>query len=77
VGAAVLAVVRHGLRGVVPIGSGRTRSVRELVEALRVEWVPTIGADTLGPQYHEAADTTRLRALGWAPYQTERLFSGG
>jgi hypothetical protein len=73
----VLAAVRHDLRGIVPIGTGQTRFVHELIEALGVEWVPTIGADKLGPQYHEAADMRRLRALGWTPYQTERLFRGG
>lgn len=77
VASAVIEVVRHQLRGVVPIGSGRARSVHELVEALGVEWAPLSGPDVVGPQYHEPADTTRLRALGWSPHQTERLFIGG
>lgn len=76
VGRAVVVTVRHRLHGVVPIGSGRLRTVRDLVAALGVPWIPTADAPTAISQHHEAADSTRLRDLGWSPKLTEQLFGG-
>jgi nucleoside-diphosphate-sugar epimerase len=77
VGRAVVAAVRHGLRGEVPIGSGRLRRVRELVAALGVPWIPEAGAaPNAVSQVDDVADIHRLRELGWAPARTEELFDG-
>lgn len=77
VGTAVATVVRHDLTGVVDVGSGRCRSVAELVERIGVEWrqVPRQGP----PVQHDehAADIRRLGGLGWAPVATEEFFDHG
>jgi hypothetical protein len=67
--------VTHRIRGVVPIGSGRARRVSELVDALGVPWRG--GEAGTAPKFtHEdvAADTSRLRAVGWNPSRTEEFF---
>ena len=74
VGAAVIVALRHDLRGIVPIGSGVARAVYELVEALGVAWVAPKDPDGAADHYDEVADTGRLRACGWSPRFTERLF---
>lgn len=63
------------LVGEVPIGSGTTRSVRDLVEALGVPWQPAQEPPKNLPHHHEAADTSGLRARGWQPIRTEELFN--
>lgn len=70
---AVIAAVRHDLRGVVEIGSGRLRRVSDLVEAAGARWVHGPRADD---EIHDetAADVTRLLRTGWAPDETERFF---
>ena len=76
VGRAVVVAVEHRLDGVVPIGSGRLRRVCDLVMALGVPWVPASDqVDTARPQLHDIADSRRLRELGWAPTDTEKLFA--
>lgn len=77
VGTAVVATLRHGLRGEVPIGSGRLRRVSELVTALGVPWAAAPVADSTAPQHHDAADVSRLREHGWSPAHTKEMFHGG
>jgi nucleoside-diphosphate-sugar epimerase len=78
VGTAVVETVRHGLRGEVPIGSGRLRQVGELVTALGVSWSPDPAhVDKVPPQHHQAAEIGRLLALGWSPIRTTELFTRG
>lgn len=76
VGQAILAAVRHDLRGPIDIGTGRIRSVAELVSAFGVTWELAGGAQPAGPTHRElAADSTALRATGWLPTTTEELFA--
>jgi nucleoside-diphosphate-sugar epimerase len=80
VGAAAATAACHRLAGETEIGSGRLRSVRELVEALGVAWeasaVPAKSADVSAPHAHRAANVARLLDLGWSPTTTEELFPG-
>ena len=83
VGSAVVAAVRHGLSGQVPIGSGRLHTVAALVAALGVPWIPaeqpsaTDHEPRAAPPAHaeQPADVARLRAVGWEPTRTEELFA--
>ncbi len=76
VGAAVVSAVTHRLRGVVPIGSGRTRRVSDLVDALGVPWNGGDAANGSKITHEDAAaDVSRLRALGWKPSRTEEFFT--
>lgn len=73
VGLAITAALRHGMRGVIEIGSGQTRSVRELVERLGVPWT------TCSPRLHEddstePADVGPLLSVGWQAVTTEEFF---
>ena len=75
VGGAIVLTVRRGLRGEVPIGSGRLRRVRDLVAALGIEWEAShepAGAEA--GHLNEVADTRRLLELGWTPARTDELF---
>jgi nucleoside-diphosphate-sugar epimerase len=77
VAAAVRTAATHRLAGEVEIGSGRLRTVRQLVEALGAAWqagaAPAAGTP---PHAHEAANVARLVDLGWSPTTTEELFPG-
>jgi nucleoside-diphosphate-sugar epimerase len=76
VGRAIVATVRHGLRGEVPVGSGRLRRVCDLVAALGVEWAAADDRETsTAGHVGEVADTRRLRELGWTPARTDELFA--
>lgn len=74
VGRAIVACVRAGLTGQVPIGSGTTRQVCDLVSGLGISWVA--GRDAVHVESHAArpADTGRLRSTGWFPTSTEEFF---
>jgi nucleoside-diphosphate-sugar epimerase len=74
VGRAVVTAVSHRLMGVVPIGSGRTRRVADLVGALGVRWTRSLGSPPDVGHEDVAADTSRLRAAGWKPSRTEEFF---
>ena len=76
VAVAALAVVRSGIGGEVPVGSGTLRPVRDLVRALGATWRQADPQVTTGPHHHEPADTRRLADLGWSATNTEELFSG-
>lgn len=76
VGLAIVEAVRHDLRGEVPIGSGRLRRVQDLIAALGIPWVAEGEPQTGGVEHlSEAADTSRLGAVGWAPERTNALFA--
>lgn len=78
VGRAIVATVSHGLTGEVPIGSGRQRSVADLVARVGATWSADEGEQDPPPTHSgDAADTTRLAALGWAPTRTEEFFTHG
>jgi nucleoside-diphosphate-sugar epimerase len=70
---AILVVAQHELRDVIPIGSGTSRKVRELVAALGVEWR---AEPSSAPEIHdhEVADTTILRMHDWTPSATDLVF---
>lgn len=74
VGRAVAVVVARGLAGPVDIGSGRLRTVHELVEVLGVPWrAGELPADH-APHVHTPADIAVLQAAAWVPTSTEELF---
>lgn len=72
VSAAVCAVVASGLRGLVPIGSGRNHSVAQLATAAGAPGVaarmPPLAVDSY------TADTSRLVAIGWTAEWTKEYF---
>lgn len=74
VGAAVVAAVRNGCTGYLPVGSGRVRRVADLVTALGVAW--RRGADAPAVSHTEApAAIGWLHDLGWHPTTTEEFFA--
>ncbi len=79
VGRAVEVAVAHDLRGLVPIGSGRTHRVSELVEALGLRWQASdprhLAPGHRGPHRDSPADVTRLLQTGWTPTRTEEFFA--
>jgi nucleoside-diphosphate-sugar epimerase len=77
VGRAIVNIVQFNLRGVVPIGSGESRPVREVVEMLGTTWVQAMtSADPIErPQNHAAADIAPLRRINWSPDLTTSFFS--
>ena len=78
VGSAVVHALEHRLTGEVPIGSGTTRSVSELVECLGGRWRAADVLDGAGASHaEEAADVSALRRVGWAPSRTDATFAGG
>lgn len=78
VGRAIVASVSHGVAGEVPIGSGRLRSVADLVTRVGATWSADEAMQDPPPTHSgETADTTRLAALGWAPTRTEEFFTHG
>lgn len=78
VGRAIVASVAHGLAGEVPIGSGRLRSVADLVTRVGASWSADEAQQAPPPTHSgETADTTRLAAVGWAPTRTEEFFTHG
>jgi nucleoside-diphosphate-sugar epimerase len=76
VGRAIVEVVRHGLRGVVQIGSGELRKVQDLVAVLGVPWIQDTDSVDFAAQSEEAADIERLREIGWSPLRTDEFFGG-
>jgi nucleoside-diphosphate-sugar epimerase len=77
VGRAVVLAAQHRLAGELPIGSGHLRRVCDLVGALGIAWtVEGSTGDGTRPQLHDAADSHRLRELGWVPTRTDELFAG-
>jgi nucleoside-diphosphate-sugar epimerase len=74
VGRAVAVVVARGLAGPIDIGSGRLRTVHELVEALGVPWRAGELPAHQAPHVHIAADNSMLQAAAWVPTRTEELF---
>jgi nucleoside-diphosphate-sugar epimerase len=72
VGSAIAVVLEHRLDGILDIGSGRGRTVRELALACGAE----VDAPEEPPAASEAvADTTPLRELGWSAGATEAFFA--
>lgn len=73
VGAAVVAAIMHDLRGSIDIGSGRLRSVVELVKACDATWTSSTRIDAV--QHDDStADIRRLRQVGWRPRATDAFF---
>lgn len=75
VGRGVLIAIRHGLRGELPLGSGKLRAVSDVVEALNVRWSGSQRGHLPATQHHGAADMHRLRSCGWLPRMTEEFFA--
>jgi len=71
---AIVSVVRHGIRGVVQIGSGELRTVEELVSALGVESTAAPDRGPSVPQLHDRADPSALFEIGWVPEATSAFF---
>jgi nucleoside-diphosphate-sugar epimerase len=74
VGRALSVAVAYRLSGEVPIGSGRLRTVGELLTAAGKSWTAAADPQPSPPQRHEAADIQRLTELGWTPSTTENFF---
>lgn len=74
VGAAVVCAVTRGLKGYLPIGSGRLRRVCDLVVALGARWELTAGPSPTTTHAETAADTAWLTEHGWTPTRTQELF---
>jgi nucleoside-diphosphate-sugar epimerase len=78
VGRAIVTAVAHELAGEVQIGSGRLRTVAELVTRLGAAWSADPDPGAAAPTHtDQTADTTRLIRAGWAPTRTEELFDHG
>jgi nucleoside-diphosphate-sugar epimerase len=73
VGTAIVSVIEHDLRGVVDVGSGRSRSVVDLVHALGAGWCAAENTDSQDGDV--VADNDRLLRVGWRPVATESFFS--
>lgn len=74
VGSAIALAVGQGLRGVVEIGCGRTRTVGDLVSAMGLAWVPG------QPTPVAATPPARIDALlaaGWSADLTQEFFADG
>jgi len=74
VGRAIVEAVRARLTGQVPIGSGTTHQVCDLVSALEISWVCAQDAGNVESHAPRPADTGRLRSTGWVPTSTEEFF---
>lgn len=77
VGAAIIQVLRHQMRGEVSIGSGELRRVRDLVSALGAKWTPAAQVTNEPPQHQAAADIQPLLDHGWLPSYTKEMFHDG
>lgn len=76
VGAAIVAVVSHRMMGSLDIGSGRLRSVAQLVESCGAAWRPGMGAAAAAVQHDDSvARIDRLEAVGWQPRATDEFFN--
>jgi nucleoside-diphosphate-sugar epimerase len=77
VAGAIQTCLQHDLRGVVDVGSGRTRLVTELVERLGARWAGSTRPSR--PVQHDGrvADIDILTNVGWAPTTTEAFFKHG
>lgn len=73
VASAILAVVRAGLAGCIPIGAGRTRTAAEVVEALGATVSP-FPADAPKTGSTPPADISALVSIGWRPAATKEFF---
>ena len=72
---AIVLAVTSGRLGLLPIGSGATRQVREVVEALGATWhAPSRESDCSFPR-DPVIDTAWLQTLGWAPTRTQEFFA--
>jgi nucleoside-diphosphate-sugar epimerase len=74
VASAIALVISEGIRGLVPIGSGRLHTVAELARAAGAR-----DYATAGPPWHtdtlHTADITKLAGSGWRPRWTEEYFN--
>jgi nucleoside-diphosphate-sugar epimerase len=74
VASAALCALRQDLRGPIDVGSGRIRTVGELVAALGATWEgAAAGVGVTHPE--TAADIDRMLASGWSPTITEEFFA--
>ncbi|MFL6106651.1 MAG: NAD-dependent epimerase/dehydratase family protein [Marmoricola sp.] len=74
VGEAMVQIISHGLAGVIDVGSGVARTVRDLASACGA-----VVADHVGdgrPAAEVVADTSELAARGWRPRATTTFFAG-
>ena len=78
VGSAIATVVDEDLTGLIEIGSGRLRTVDEVLVALGrhcgIQYSGT--SPPPGRPARKGADVERLLMTGWRPMQTENLFAG-
>jgi nucleoside-diphosphate-sugar epimerase len=73
VASAVALVIGEGMRGLVPVGSGRLHTVAELARAAGAPGFEHAEAPRRADPLH-TADTTRLTESGWRPRWTEEYF---
>jgi nucleoside-diphosphate-sugar epimerase len=70
-GTAIRTALEAGLTGSIDIGSGRTCTVAELVEAYGCRWIAD-GTPSTAAASETAADVEELRDAGWSPEVTDR-----
>ncbi|WP_392544874.1 NAD-dependent epimerase/dehydratase family protein [Oryzobacter telluris] len=70
---AMVTAVTADLTGLLAVGSGRSRTVSELVEALGARW-SAVAAERTEHHSVELADIEWLTARGWRPRYTDMLF---
>ncbi len=73
VATAIVAVIREGIAGCIPIGAGRTRTAAEVVRALGASVSP-FPADAPKTGSTPPADTRALVSVGWRPTATKEFF---
>lgn len=69
----IVATIREGLEGVIEIGSGRQRTVAQLMRGASFAW--TADEQPTDEEHdNRVADISRLRAVGWTTAETDRYF---
>jgi nucleoside-diphosphate-sugar epimerase len=76
VASAIQFAIDASMLGLIEIGSGRTRSVRDVCKAFGVD-VAASRAMSSSIDSVPCADTNRLRSVGWSPESTENFFREG
>lgn len=77
VATALVAIVMSATKGEIDIGSGRLRSVHELISLLPVRMTPLDEGAALKWSVSVPASLDRLERIGWYPAHTEALFGRG
>ena len=74
VASAIALVIREGMRGLVPIGSGRVHTVAQLARAAGARGYESAAPPSQADPLH-TADLAKLAGSGWRPRWTEEYFN--